>query len=458
MSLRDKIRALMPPTNRFFEQRIQDLELELQKLRTEAVELTATREKQDELILMLSRLMTSHYYDKAWNYSTLTYQDGAGRILLTGWYGEENYGDELMLRTVLEHMPKEALSRITVMLWDNFQYPRFSLDLRVNVIHYPTSTWELDALAQSFDTLVWGGGAIIDDTQVDSNPWNVNVGNLFVKLSQLMIAKGKHVYTLGLSANNSFIDMQYLKSLVEISNHCELFSVRDPLSAQLLINNGVSKDSIVECEDLVFGNKELNQALYSLRNPHNAIKLIAISPLCDKRKPEEYLPLVDAISEFPDFQDQSCRIALIPMRNIDNKDSDFCASIKNKAAHPEKIYIANYPYDLTHSELVTCDFHISYKYHAALISYMLGIPGIVVIDENNPHYANKMKHLVDLFACRENAISANSIEKLTSSQLGKLISQAKAPKDRADISAEQSIWLDRICKLIAHDAQQGLGL
>lgn len=68
---------------------------------------------------------------------------GEKRILVAGWYGAGNLGDELILRALLSHLPEKAPGRTTVLLWDNPTYERLSLDLRVNTIHYPTTTWQL---------------------------------------------------------------------------------------------------------------------------------------------------------------------------------------------------------------------------------------------------------------------------------------------------------------------------
>ena len=124
-------------------------------------------------------------------------------ILVAGWYGAENFGDELMLRTLLDYFPQDSLNRVAVLLWDNFYYPADLLDSRVTILHYPRSTWELQQLADHFSVLVWGGGAIIDDKQFDDDPNNTKTGNLFIRLSKLMLARGKSVYSLALSTNDS---------------------------------------------------------------------------------------------------------------------------------------------------------------------------------------------------------------------------------------------------------------
>ena len=90
------------------------------------------------------------------------------RVLLAGWYGADNFGDELMLKSVLAHIPDRMLSNVAVLLWDNDTYDRLSIDPRVNVVHYPKSVNQLESYVCRFDAVVWGGGAILDDRQFDS--------------------------------------------------------------------------------------------------------------------------------------------------------------------------------------------------------------------------------------------------------------------------------------------------
>lgn len=91
--------------------------------------------------------------------SALIRTQSSGAILLSGWYGADNLGDELMLRTLVDYAPERIRERLWVLTWQNADYDHGYLnELGVRTIRYPRSTEEASLLADSFDTMVWGGG------------------------------------------------------------------------------------------------------------------------------------------------------------------------------------------------------------------------------------------------------------------------------------------------------------
>lgn len=182
MSLKTTIRRYLPPTERNFEDKIKHLEHQINDILSECRELHIANENLYNQLEATKRYMqlrqATSYYESAVCRASSNISDN--RILLAGWYGERNFGDELMLRTVLSHIPEESIRNVTIMLWPDLNYPRFCLDHRINIVHWPNTLWELDAIANSFDALVWGGGAIIDDKQFSDDYFNINVGNIYI--------------------------------------------------------------------------------------------------------------------------------------------------------------------------------------------------------------------------------------------------------------------------------------
>lgn len=288
MNLKDNLRPILPPTSRAFEaqsdilakrldslssqiatipRQIEDISDRLNQLESEQYpkileELSNRLTKlESENVALREQVTRLSHHAKYYNYeyvSKLIPQESV-KVLLAGWYGAENFGDELMLRTILDFLPKDILPQTAVLLWDNYSYPRDAIDPCVTLIHYPQSTWQLDQLARQFDVLVWGGGAIIDDSQYNDDPNNTSTGNLFIRLSKSMIAMKKTVYCLGLSSNESISNKAYARELDFIVNNSTLFSLRDPYSLQSLHSSGINTEKIVLCEDLVFANDALRQ-------------------------------------------------------------------------------------------------------------------------------------------------------------------------------------------------------
>ena len=250
MGIRSYIRSIMPPTQRHFDASLLQLH---QSLKNGVDELSAVRKTLDESLqnqaMLLERLSqsedrfrelsesvrylrSSHEYVNL-EYLSLSSREPENRILLAGWYGASNCGDELMMRSVLKSFNGKNV-RVSVLLWNDPYYVPDNLPEYVDLVHYPQSRWHLDQLADYYDALVWGGGAILDDTQYTSDPYNYNTGNLFILLTEAMLNRGKKVYSLGLSSNISLSDREYLKKLQRIIFDSSCFSLRDENSFRTL--------------------------------------------------------------------------------------------------------------------------------------------------------------------------------------------------------------------------------
>lgn len=264
MTIKSSIKPILPPTERAFTSRVNDLErriIELERINQ------IQCEQISELKLIQERcLETSRYTNLEYIGALSTYVTSASKkILIAGWYGASNFGDDLMLKTLLERFSKSMLHNITVLLWDDPFFDRLELPLAVNTIHYPKTTQQIEQLANVFDMIVWGGGAILDDRQFDNNPNNYSTGNLFIRLNLSAIAKGKQVWCLGLSANDRYQNAGYLSLLQKIINGSMHFSLRDRFSLQQLESNGIDCSNITLCNDIAFASKELSSLAKTTR-------------------------------------------------------------------------------------------------------------------------------------------------------------------------------------------------
>ncbi len=198
-------------------------------------------------------------------------KDKGKRILVAGWYGADNLGDELMLRAVLEYLSNDALQRTSVLLWDNSTYDRLDLSHAVHTLHYPATTRELDFLVDSFDIVIWGGGAILDETQFNDDANNVNTGNLFIRTNELMLSRGKHVFCLGLSATPKLENPEYISRLARIVEKADHFSLRDKHSLDALRESGINPLKLSLCEDLAFSLPGLAELAGSKEDSENFV-------------------------------------------------------------------------------------------------------------------------------------------------------------------------------------------
>lgn len=428
---------------------------ELRALRDELVGLRAETAALEGRVRRLGAYASPEYAARA-----LPAADGP-RILVCGWYGADNLGDELMLRSVLEHLPDEALPRTTVMLWDNPGYERLSLDWRVRTVHYPTSTWELEQLADGVDSVVWGGGAILDERQFDGSPENVSTGNVFVRLNELVLARGGSVWCLGLSSNATLSDESYRAHLSGIVARASHFSLRDPYSLSALVGAGVPADGLSRCGDLVFGLSTLRGmaqrgGMGSLPAGHGRPEATAAGagrrPLVvgfaflhrDELVRAQGTAVHDVMLGLAEATGRPVQAVLIPLAEEGTGFDDRMNAAVREAARgidaSLDVRCAPYTLDLAASPLARCDACVSSKYHAALIAATLGIPTLGVVDTDHPHYANKMRHLAELGHFEDTLVTSSDFY-AHARELAARLAESTAPHVGGDVLSGTDAYL-----------------
>lgn len=444
MSIKAKVKPLLPPTERAFTARINSLEHQLDIMESRVAELERLNIAQSEEL----RLYTRHFSDllesKIYSNPEYLHPKRFRRILVAGWYGANNFGDELMLRTVLENFAVDTLTSVNVLLWDNDTYSRLNLPPQVGVIHYPKSTWQLEELTELFDIIVWGGGSILDDEQFNDDPSNINTGNLFIRLNILAESRGKEVWCLGLGTNHSFSDERYLRYLQEIIDGSSYFSVRDPESLETLVNNGIDCSKVQLCNDIAFASKEL-RSIAAKPQLDTQYKL-GIVCLCTEDLFEHYATVLQVILQTLPQKDDAEQIALIPFLDEKGSDDAYYRRLKHRLGDDPRIAIARYSNELSKCALLKCNSCICYKYHASLIANALGIPGLHVVHSEHPHYQNKMTHISKVFGYSSHLIDTATFESNTAMLSKAALNDNTLPLlENHAIYSETEAWLQEVC-------------
>ena len=444
MSIIKSLSHILPPTERYYSARISQLEQRLTELET----LCANQlEALGNLAAQNSALQNSLYH--ALNYANLEYAGlrQQGTILLAGWYGAENFGDELMMQTLIQSFPPESRQHLCVLLWDNVSYPRLNIDCSVRVVHYPQTTWELEQLIDSVEAVVWGGGAILDDRQFDDNPENYNTGNLFIRLSLLAIARSKPLYCLGLSTNDILSDLNYLRHLQAIIDKAHVFSIRDGYSLSALQESGIDCSRITLCNDIAFGSKALESISHSPRrsvgSPDVGVR-IGIVCLSTEDLFDHYFHVINSLLEGP-ITIRIERITLVPFFNEQSADTQYLNRLKTKCTDSRRVEVSPYSETLESLAIFDCDFCICYKYHAALIANSAGIPTLNVYYDAHPHYKNKMKQVADIFSYQTHLVDSETLEQNPRELITQAVMDSLLPEKSHAPFEETSAWLNEIC-------------
>ena len=78
------------------------------------------------------------------------------RVLIGGYYGARNAGDELMLQSILDKIDSEK-NDVTILSAFNYALDS-SAYFPYHIIHYPKRISDCIYLAENFDLIIWGGG------------------------------------------------------------------------------------------------------------------------------------------------------------------------------------------------------------------------------------------------------------------------------------------------------------
>ena len=282
-------------------------------------------------------------------------QNNKKDILITGYYGAQNCGDELMLEALRELIDR---SKYNVYL---LAAPNYSLDTSYyypdHVIHYPKRVNDIAFISDFFDTIIWGGGAVLDDIRYRYCENNDNdLTYISMKITKSMIMDGKDALILGVSTNGELKDTRMVTDLKYIIDNSKFFSLRDTNSLKTLRKAGVPCTKIKIIDDI---------ALSNIYDTHDNI---------NRSKTNRMV------------------IGFILLMNDESKDY-----LKNNIEFDGNIEIED-PIFKTHNiceALGKCDIIFSMRYHATLLSgYVLGKKVISInYGSVHRHYLNKMKYL-----------------------------------------------------------------
>lgn len=169
------------------------------------------------------------------------------QIVLSGYYGFDNSGDEAVLQSILNALKHEAEEQNQpiepVVLSGNPDWT--SRTYGVKAVHRMQFAAVREALKQS-DGLISGGGSLLQDvTGLKTIPYYLGV----IKLAQLL-GKPTFIYAQGIGPVTRPVFRPLIRS---VFSKCGYISVRDEDSKELLASMGLSRDKVEVVPDPVMG-------------------------------------------------------------------------------------------------------------------------------------------------------------------------------------------------------------
>ncbi len=325
------------------------------------------------------------------------------KVLIAGFYGAPNCGDEYMLETILDYLSKYNNIDITVLLANNSNY-KINNKYNVKYIHYPYSNIDCNIYAQSYDLLIWGGGAIIDDSNyLDSNSYKYSLGSMILDLSENFIVFKKNVIFLGVSSSHVLNNKEYIDRLNKVIDNSYFVSIRDNNSFEYL-SKILNTKNMTLSEDIVLSNKQIIP--FIRKRNKNDVKEIGIIWINDKDTEEELLKVIKAYKR--KYNDS--KISLIPFYDYFKQDILFYEHFIEKYKLKD-VVITRFPKTIMDFIEITknIDYIISLRYHGTLLANVLNIPNLSICYDKNKHYRYKIAHINELFK-NKNVIDLSSIK------------------------------------------------
>ena len=287
-------------------------------------------------------------------------------ILLSGYYGFRNTGDEAILASILDALKKSEPELKIKILSVNPSLTEKEHNTP-SVHRYRQEMFH--ALMESRMLISGGGGLLQDSTSIRSPLYY---------LAMVLLAKltGKKVmfYAQGIGPLNTFIG----RSLTScIANMVDFITVRDKKSAQILKDLGVCKPPVEITTDPVFAMKpafehDILNAFAAENIPFEGNRWIGVS-VRDWNSSVDYLNIISSVVDRV-AEKFSLKVLLIPMHYPD----DLVISRKIKNIMKSSVYIASCEYSprVLMGILGKMNIIIAMRLHAVIMSSVLGVPSL----------------------------------------------------------------------------------
>lgn len=286
------------------------------------------------------------------------------KIMISGYYGFGNAGDEAMLTAMIEALTDvDPAVRITVISGSPADTRRRHGVAAVYRLNYP----EIIRLLARSDLLISGGGSLLQDVTSDRS--------LYYYLSIMMLAKklGKPVmlYAQGIGPVRGAMAKGAMR---HIGNMVDLITVRDAGSRLELASLGIVKPAIHVTADPVLAlhqvDKGIGRAILRRRNLEGTAPLVGISV----REWKDWSHYKSVIAEAADrlAADQGAKIVFLPMQWPD--DIDAARKVQSRMRQPATLLADEY----TTSELLSLtgnlNLLIGIRLHALIFAALMHVP------------------------------------------------------------------------------------
>ncbi len=314
------------------------------------------------------------------------------RILISGYFGFNNLGDEAILNSMLKMIKDTNPEAETIVLSNSPESTKVKYNTE-SIYRY--DIFKIISEMKRSDIFISGGGSLLQDvTSLRSVPYYL--GLIFIALifnmKTIFFAQG-----FG-PVNNKFFRFLIKKVL----NRVDYLSVRDQNSKAFLENIGIKDNEINIIDDPVFGLNPIKSEHEQSKKKNNELQNIGVS--VRNWHSSQYLdPLVDFLNKIG--KKNNISITIIPFHQ--GKDVKISKELQGMLEVDSKVRKYTDDLDQVNEFYNTLDLFIGVRLHSLIFSTVNGIPLIGI------SYDPKTDSLIEELGYQEKITTDNiTVDKL----------------------------------------------
>ncbi len=318
------------------------------------------------------------------------------KILICGYYGNQNLGDEAMLAGMIQLLKKHSPDVSLSVLSDN---PKYTAALHsIDPVEHPKRFrrrfgYTIETLKNQ--SLILGGGDLLRDN-ID-----FSVAKSWLIFLERAIRLHRRTFVLGISVGE--IWRQETKDIIPlVLNKVDLIAVRDQNSKKILKELGVSKDIYVMSDLALFGLPKSEKR--SLPNSEKLRVGISVRPLIGRGKSVDlgiYPQFQQNVAAIADYlvEQHNAEVHFFPFHAFENKyhssDDDYISALEvlRYSRNSENFVVHRYIDSLEKLYFLIgqLDLMIGTRLHSLILAAGLGVP--IIAAEYDPKIKGFMQEI-----------------------------------------------------------------
>lgn len=375
------------------------------------------------------------------------------RLLIAGYYGFNNLGDEAILTALLQALRAQDPSmQFTIVSGDP---ERTASVYGVEAVEWNNIAALTDA-AESADAIILGGGGLFQDywgvpTQTTLMPEQHGMAYFMAfPLLAALLDKPFALYALGVGPLRTDEGRAFTRAAFEIAGRA---SVRDAESRNLMIELGIEPDRLILSADPAYllqpaSSVRSSDLFDSLRLTEKSAFQLGVALRAWDVGVDQAAWTAQVAAALDRFIDEAqVQVLFIPFQvGGDALSDDRAASerVRQQMRHGGRVLIADPVENASAmlSLLGSCDLILGMRLHAILLAAVVGVPSVGLIYDPKVSQAMDTLGLSDL---------AHDLDSLSADAL--LQSLLQAHSDRDELSSRVSVHAETLAQIARSDAR-----